>query len=49
MLEIEVGNGVLLQELTQYHKRRLLEQMKKKLTGVPLKDLKFRAGLIDDR
>jgi predicted nucleic acid-binding Zn ribbon protein len=47
LLEIEVGNGVLLQELAQFHKRRLLDQLKKKLAGVPLKDLRFRAGVIE--
>ncbi len=47
LLEIEVGNGVLLQELAQFHKRRLLEQLKKKLAGVPLKNLRFRAGVIE--
>src|SRR5437899_215651 len=47
VLEIEVGNGVLLQELAQYHKRRLLTELKKTLTGVPLKDLRFRAGVIE--
>jgi hypothetical protein len=48
VLEIEVGNGVLLQELAHFHKRRLLEQLKKLLTGVPLKDLRFRAGVIEN-
>ena len=48
VLEIEVGNGVLLQELAHFHKRRLLEQLKKQLTGVPLTDLRFRAGVIDN-
>jgi predicted nucleic acid-binding Zn ribbon protein len=47
VLEIEVGNGALLQELVSFHKRRLLTQMKEKLAGVPLKDLKFRAGVMD--
>ncbi|MFL5340721.1 MAG: DciA family protein [Gemmataceae bacterium] len=47
VLEVEVGNGVLLQELAQFHKRRLLGELKKKLPGVPLKDLRFRAGVIE--
>jgi hypothetical protein len=46
VLEIEVGNAVLLQELTQFHKRKLLDQMKRKLSGVNLKDLRFRAGVV---
>ncbi|HEV3145202.1 MAG TPA: DUF721 domain-containing protein [Gemmataceae bacterium] len=45
VLEIEVGNAVLLQELTQFHKRKLLDHLKRKLTGLPLKDLRFRAGV----
>jgi predicted nucleic acid-binding Zn ribbon protein len=47
ILEIEVGNAVLIQELAQFHKRKLLEQLKRKLTGVMLKDLRFRAGVIN--
>jgi hypothetical protein len=46
VLEIEVGNATLFQELVGFHKRRMLEQMKRKLTGIPLKDLKFRSGVI---
>jgi predicted nucleic acid-binding Zn ribbon protein len=46
VLEVEVGNGSLLQELVGFHKRRLLEGMKKKLAGVVLKDLRFRAGVM---
>src|SRR5262245_44490752 len=46
ILEIEVSNAVLLQELTQFHKRKLLDQLKRKLMGLPLKDLRFRAGVI---
>lgn len=44
VLEIEVKNGVLLQELAQFHKRRLLAALRAKLAGVTLTDLKFRAG-----
>ena len=47
VLEIEVGNGALLQELVSFHKRGLLAKMKEKLPGVPLKDLKFRAGVVE--
>jgi predicted nucleic acid-binding Zn ribbon protein len=44
VLEVEVKNAVLLQELTQFHKRRLLEALRKTLTGVTVVDLRFRAG-----
>jgi predicted nucleic acid-binding Zn ribbon protein len=44
VLEVEVKTGVLLQELAQYHKRRLLADLRAKLPGVTLTDLKFRAG-----
>lgn len=46
VMEIEVGNGALLQELAGFHKRRLLDALKAKLTGVPLHDLRFRAGTV---
>jgi predicted nucleic acid-binding Zn ribbon protein len=44
VLEIEVDNGVLLQELAHYHKRPLLEQLRQRLPGTTLTDLRFRAG-----
>lgn len=44
VLEIEVRNAVLIQELTQFHKRGLLAKLRKALPGVTLTDLKFRAG-----
>jgi len=44
VLEVEVKSAVLLQELTQFHKRRLLEALRKTLTGVTVADLRFRAG-----
>jgi predicted nucleic acid-binding Zn ribbon protein len=46
VLEVVVGNAVLLQELAQYHKRRLLEQLRCRLPGTPLTDLRFRAGVV---
>jgi predicted nucleic acid-binding Zn ribbon protein len=46
VLEVVVGNAVLLQELVHYHKRRLLEQMRRRLPGTPLTDLRFRAGVL---
>ena len=47
VLEIEVGNGALMQELAGFHKRRLLDALKRKLKGVVLKDLRFRAGVVN--
>lgn len=44
VMEIEVKNAVLMSELTQFHKRGLLAQLRKALPGVTLTDLKFRAG-----
>jgi predicted nucleic acid-binding Zn ribbon protein len=44
VLEVEVKSAVLLQELTQFHKRALLAKLRKALPGVTLTDLKFRAG-----
>jgi hypothetical protein len=48
VLEIEVGNGVLLQELTHYHKRKLLELLRTKLPSVTVTDLRFRAGVVNE-
>jgi predicted nucleic acid-binding Zn ribbon protein len=47
VLEVVVGNAVLLQELTHYHKRRLLEQLRGRLPNTPVTDLRFRAGLVE--
>jgi predicted nucleic acid-binding Zn ribbon protein len=44
VLEVEVKSAVLLQELAQFHKRRLLEALRKTLSGVTVTDLRFRAG-----
>ncbi len=44
VLEVLVANSVLLQELAHFHKRRLLEQLRQKLPGVTLTDLRFRLG-----
>ena len=48
LLEVLVGNAVLLQELAHFHKRRLLEQLRLRLPGTPLNDLRFRAGVINN-
>jgi predicted nucleic acid-binding Zn ribbon protein len=46
ILEIVVGNAILLQELAQYEKRRLLEKLRKSLPGATLTDLRFKAGVV---
>jgi len=48
VLEVVVGNAVLLQELAHFHKRRLLEALRSRLPGTTLTDLRFRAGVIDE-
>jgi len=47
VLEVVVGNAVLLQELAHYHKRRLLEDLRRRLPHTPLADLRFRAGPVE--
>jgi predicted nucleic acid-binding Zn ribbon protein len=46
VLEIDVANGMLMQELAGFHKRRLLNSLKEQLPGMPLKDIRFRSGKI---
>lgn len=46
VLEVTVGNAVLLQELTHFHRRRLLEQLRKRLPNTPITDLRFRSGVV---
>jgi predicted nucleic acid-binding Zn ribbon protein len=46
VLEVTVGSSILLQELAHYQKRRLLEEVRRRLPGVTLSDLRFRAGVI---
>jgi predicted nucleic acid-binding Zn ribbon protein len=46
VLEVQVGNAVLLQELSSFHKRRLLEQLRRRLPNTPIGDLRFRAGVL---
>ena len=47
VLEVVVADSVLIQELAHFHKRRLLEQLRGRLPGTPLKDLRFRAGVLE--
>jgi len=44
VLEIIVGNSVVLQELAQFHKKKLLTELKKRLSGSPPAELRFRVG-----
>src|SRR6476469_8734685 len=43
VLEVEVKNAVLIQELTQFHKRGLLTKLRAAMPGVTVTDIKFRA------
>jgi hypothetical protein len=43
-----VANAVLMQELASFHKRRLLEQLRRRLPNTTLTDLRFRAGVMND-
>jgi predicted nucleic acid-binding Zn ribbon protein len=45
ILEVEVDSAVLLHEMAQFHKRQLLEQMRSRLAGAPLNDMRIRAGV----
>jgi len=44
VLEVEVRNAILLQELAQFHKRKLLASVRDRSPGTTIADLKFRAG-----
>jgi predicted nucleic acid-binding Zn ribbon protein len=44
VLEVLVDNGVLLQELAHFQKRRLLEQLRACLPDVNFQELRFRVG-----
>lgn len=46
VLEVTVGNTIVLQEMAHYHKRRLLEQLRRRLPGLTVTDLRFRAGVV---
>ncbi len=45
VLEVAVRNAVLLQELTQFHKRSLLTKLRAAMPGVTVTDVKFRAAV----
>lgn len=44
VLEVEVRTAALLQELSQFHRRRLLAALRQSLPGLTIADLRFRAG-----
>lgn len=44
VLDVEVKTGVLLQELALFHKRKLLADLRARLPGTKVTDIKFRAG-----
>jgi hypothetical protein len=44
ILEVEVDSAVLVQELTHYHRRRLLQALLDKLPGQAIKELRFKVG-----
>jgi predicted nucleic acid-binding Zn ribbon protein len=45
VLEIEVRNPVLMQELSQFHRKRLVAAVAGHLPGTKVADLKFRAAM----
>jgi hypothetical protein len=45
VLEVEIRNAILLQELAQFHKRKLLAAVRKEMPDTTLTDLKFRTGV----
>ena len=49
VLEVLVGNAVMLQELTHFHKRKLLEAIRGRLAGTTINDLRFRAGIVKEK
>ena len=44
VLEVEVNDAVLMQEMSSFHRRKLLDKMKKALPTSTIKELKFRPG-----
>jgi predicted nucleic acid-binding Zn ribbon protein len=48
VLEVTVGNSVLMQELAHFHKKRMLQELRKKLPSITLSDIRFRAGVVQN-
>jgi predicted nucleic acid-binding Zn ribbon protein len=46
VLEVIVGNAVLLQELAHFRKRQLLEGLQRRLPRIAISELRFRAGVV---
>lgn len=46
VLEVVVGSPIVLQEMAQFHKRRLLELLRKGLPNITVTDLRLKAGVI---
>lgn len=44
VLEVEVANSALLQELANFHKRKLLQDLRKRLPNTMINDIRFKAG-----
>ncbi len=44
ILEIEVNSAILLQELAHFHKRKILDRLRKRLPRTTLTDVRFRAS-----
>ena len=44
VLEVEVKGAIPLQELSQFHKRGVLERLRKLLSGMTIADVRLRAG-----
>ncbi|HKB04712.1 MAG TPA: DUF721 domain-containing protein [Gemmataceae bacterium] len=44
ILEVEVKGAIPLQELSQFHKRKVLERLRTALAGTTIADLRFRAA-----
>src|SRR5262245_3309964 len=41
VLEIEVNQAIVMQELSSFHKRKLLEKMQRALPSTPINELRF--------
>lgn len=46
VLEVLVDSPVLLQELSHFHKRRLLQRLRERLPGTNITDLRFRVEVL---
>jgi predicted nucleic acid-binding Zn ribbon protein len=46
ILEVIVANAVLLQELVHFRRRQLLEQLRQRLPGAAVNELRFRTGVV---